>query len=231
MRKFIFTLLFLPSMLLAQPAEFGYFSLAEVMDALPENSAAQDDYNSLLSLCDEEIAFCEETLTRAYVSFLDGQQTFPEPILRKRQKELQEMVDRSVILRDELKEHLAQAHDSLFAPIIEKIDAAVERVCLRSNLAYAIDTDKSAYRFINPNFGVEITDLVIQEIISPKPVEKMERTEQTVVEETATESIEQAAIEEAVAEEQNKEIELFDDGSALVTEEKADSVIVTVIEE
>lgn len=171
MRKILFLLLLAPVALFAQTAEFGYFSLSEVMDVLPEYKAAQDEYNLLLEHCDKEVARNEEELTRIYVSFLDGQQSFPEPILRKRQKELQDMIDRSIVMREQLKDWLSQAHDSLFSPIANKIDEAVERVCLRGNLAYAIDTDKAVYRFVNPNFGVKITDLVIQEVISPKPIE------------------------------------------------------------
>lgn len=170
MRKLLFVLILLPFTLSAQTVKFGFFGMNEVMEALPEYTAAQNDYNSLLELCDNEIAHNEAELTRLYVAFLDGQQSFPEPILRKRQKELQEMIDRSVVFRDQLKDYLAEAHDSLFSPIEQKIDAAVERVCLRNNLAYSIDTDKAAYRFINPDFGVNITDLVIQEVISPKPI-------------------------------------------------------------
>lgn len=170
MRKILFLLLFLPVTIFAQTAEFGFFSMEEVMNALPEYATAQDEYNALLERCDSEVARSEEELTRCYVAFLEGQSSFPEPILRKRQKELQDLVDRSVMLRDQLKEWLSQAHDSLFAPIENKIDEAVERVCLRNNYAYAIDCDKRVYRFVNPNIGVKITDLVIQEVISPKPV-------------------------------------------------------------
>lgn len=170
MRKILFLVLFLPVTIFAQTAEFGFFSMEEVMNALPEYATAQDEYNALLERCDSEVARSEEELTRCYVAFLEGQSSFPEPILRKRQKELQDLVDRSVMLRDQLKEWLSQAHDSLFAPIENKIDEAVERVCLRNNYAYAIDCDKRVYRFVNPNIGVKITDLVIQEVISPKPV-------------------------------------------------------------
>lgn len=202
-------MLFLPAVVMAQTTEFGFFSLVDVMDALPEYSAAQDDYNMLVERCDNEVARGEEELTRNYVAFLDGQNNFPEPILRKRQKELQEMVDRSVMLRDQLKEWLAQAHDSLFLPIIDKIDRAAERVCMRNNLAYAIDTDKSVYRFVNPNFGVDITDLVIQEVISPKPVEEAA----PVVEE-------QKSVVEANADENNP-----------LKEERGDPVTITTVEE
>ena len=155
---------------MAQNVKFGYFSAQAVMDSLPEYIAAQDEYNSLLERCDSEIAHGEQELTRSYVAFLDGQSTFPEPILRKRQKELQDLVDRSVLLRDQLKEWLAQAHDSLFLPIVAQVDKAIEAVCLASDLAYAIDTDNESYRYINPNYGVDITALVIEEILNPSPV-------------------------------------------------------------
>lgn len=173
MRKILFLLFFVPATLLAQNIEFGFFSMSAVMDSLPAYIAAQDEYNAILERCDSEIARGEEELTRCYVAFLDGQNSFPEPILRKRQKELQDMVDRGVILRDQLKDWLAQAHDSLFTPIVATIDKAVERVCLRNNYAYAIDTDKAAYRFVNPAFGVDITALVIEEVVSPAPAETL----------------------------------------------------------
>ncbi len=193
MRKLLVILLFIPIASFAQQSQFGFFSLSEVMEALPECKVAQDDYNSLLERCDSEIARSEEELTRNYVSFLDGQNSFPEPILRKRQKELQDLVDRSVVLRDQLKDWLAQAHDSLFNPIVGKIDKAVENVCLRSNLAYAIDTDKAVYRFVNPNIGINITDLVIQEVISPRPAPQ---TAPVTEDETVTATNGNVAVEE-----------------------------------
>lgn len=194
MRKILFLLFFVPATLLAQNIEFGFFSMSAVMDSLPAYIAAQDEYNAILERCDSEIARGEEELTRCYVAFLDGQNSFPEPILRKRQKELQDMVDRGVILRDQLKDWLAQAHDSLFTPIVATIDKAVERVCLRNNYAYAIDTDKAAYRFVNPAFGVDITALVIEEVVAPVPTE-------AVVDE-AVEAAVEAENGDATAEEQ-----------------------------
>lgn len=199
MRKFLFILLFVPALLCAQPAQFGFFSLKAVMEELPEYTEAQNNYNSLLELCDAEVASGEEVLTRAYVSFLDGQSTFPEPILRKRQKELQDLVDRNVVLRDQLKVWLEQAHDSLFAPILLNVDMAVERVCLHKELAYAVDTDKEAYRYVNPNFGVDITELVIKEVVSPGALQAEEGEKLFTGGEPLAE--EQHSIEEAVAEE------------------------------
>ncbi len=207
MRKLLFVLLFLPFTLFAQNVTFGYFSLSAVMDSLPQYKAAQDEYNALLERCDSEIAHSEEELTRCYVSFLDGQSSFPEPILRKRQKELQDLVDRSVVMRDQMKEWLVQAHDSLFLPIVGEIDRATARVCLIKNLAYALDSDKEACRYINPNCGIDITSLVIKEVLAPYSLE----TESV---EAAVKSVEEAAeaahtpATETPAEESLPEVEL-----------------------
>ena len=170
MRKLLFLSLLFPFALCAQTVQYGYFSMNEVLDSLPEYRQAQDEYNALVERCDSEVAHSEEELTRCYVAFLEGQNKFPEPILRKRQKELQDLVDRSVVLRDQLKEWLVQAHDSLFVPIMQEVDEAVERVCEVKELAYAIDLDKGVYRYVNPKYSRRITELVIEEMRAPGSV-------------------------------------------------------------
>ena len=81
---------------------FGYFKYSEVMKQLPQYTQAQADYNELVVRCENEIKRNEQELTRTYVAFLNGQYDFPEPILRKRQKELQDLVDRSVVFREQV---------------------------------------------------------------------------------------------------------------------------------
>ncbi|MBQ7361960.1 MAG: OmpH family outer membrane protein [Bacteroidaceae bacterium] len=161
MRKIIFLLLMLPMALTAQTLTFGYFRYNKVMEQLPEYKTVCDDYEQLKKRCDAEIVRNEEELTRSYVAYLDGQNDFPEPILRKRQKELQELVDKSILFRQELQTWLAQAHDSLFAPMRAKVDDAVQRVCMHNNLAYIIDLDKAGYQFINPTCGFDITNALL----------------------------------------------------------------------
>ena len=134
---------------------------------MPEYLQAVEEFELLKQRCETEIECNEQELTRKYVAFLDGQQDFPEPILRKRQKELQQMVDNSVVFRDRLKGWLSQAKDSLLAPYNELVDEALASVCERMELAYAINSDEIKYKYINPKFGEEITELVIEEIRNP----------------------------------------------------------------
>ena len=165
MRKFTLFLLFIPFVLSAQN-RFGYFSYSEVLEALPQYAQAGEEYELLKQRCQEELDRNEQELTRLYVAYLDGHREFPEPILRRRQNELQQMVDNSVALRAQLKDWLSQARDSLLLPCTEAIDASLARVCAAYSLSYAIDTDIEAYKYINPEFGVDITALVIEDITS-----------------------------------------------------------------
>jgi outer membrane protein len=177
MRKIIFLLLLLPMALTAQTLTFGYFRYNKVVEQMPEYGQICKDYEQLKKRCDSEIARNENELTRSYVAYLDGQNEFPEPILRKRQKELQELVDKSVLFREELRAWLAQAHDSLMAPMRAKIDDAVSRVCLHNNLAYIIDLDEAGYKFINPTCGFDITNALLGTLgITPATVTEEQKS-------------------------------------------------------
>lgn len=155
--ELLFLLMLLPLVSSAQNSRFGYFRYNEVLKQLPEYGTVMNDYEELKKRCDNEVARNEEELTRCYVAYLAGQNEFPEPILRKRQKELQELVDKSILFREELQSWLTEARDSLLAPLRAKVDDAVGRVCVHNNLGYAIDLDESGYKFINPSYGFDIT--------------------------------------------------------------------------
>ena len=194
----------LPMAVAAQTNTFGYFRYKKVVEQLPEYSQVCNDYEELKKQCDAEIARNEELLTRSYVAYLDGQNEFPEPILRKRQKELQELVDKSILFRKELQAWLTAAHDSLYAPLRAKVDDAVSRVCLHNNLAYIIDLDEAGYKFINPTCGFDITNallgtlgIIVPEQETPAEGEQTTEGEEQQAQQTQTQTqTQQTVVEE-----------------------------------
>ena len=178
MRKLFLLLILLPLATVAQ-TKFGYFSYSEVLEALPQYSKAADDYKLLKQRCNDEIERNKLELTRSYVAFLNGQKDFPEPILRKRQKELQQLVDNSIAFRDQLKVWLQQAKDSLFTPCHDMVDNALARVCTEMQLAYAVDTDNNVYKFINPSLGENITQDIINAVLNTEsPIRELEEPQE-----------------------------------------------------
>ena len=167
MRKLLLLFIFSPLVVMSQD-KFGYFSYKAVLDSLPQYAVAMDSYDKLKQRCLKEIDHNEQELTRFYVAFLDGQRDFPEPILRKRQKELQQMIDNSVMFRNELKAWLRHAKDSLAASSYQLIDSVLPRVCGELSLSYILDIDKGGYKYINPLFGENVTADVISAILRPE---------------------------------------------------------------
>lgn len=174
MRKLFLFLIVLSFSMLAK-AQFGYYSGNGVLQALPSYHQAKADYERLCQRCEKEIEHNERELTRQYVAFLDGYRDFPEPILRKRQNELQRLVDNSVNFRKELRKWLAQAKDSLYAPSREAVAVAVEKVAVACDLDYVIDTDAAVYKYINPEKAVDITRMLLDAALYPdKPVTELD---------------------------------------------------------
>ena len=166
MRKLFLLLLLLPLATVAQ-TKFGYFSYDKVLKSLPQYNQATESYEKLKQRCNDEVERNKLELTRTYVAFLSGHRDFPEPILRKRQKELQQMIDNSIAFRDQLRTWLVQAKDSLYAPCYKVVDEALQRVCTAMELGYAIDIDNGSYKYINPLLGEDITQDIINAILNP----------------------------------------------------------------
>ena len=215
MRKILLILMLSPLLLTAQN-RFGYYSHSKAVEGVPGYSQSIAEYEILKQRCEAEIERNEQELTRKYVAFLDGQQDFPELILRKRQKELQQMVDNSVLFREQLSGWLQQAKDSLLAPHNAAVDAALVRVCLRHGLAFAFDSDVVQLRFINPNVGVDITSIVIDEVLNPvqEPAPRIVGRTDTVKE---TESVKEVEVSIKVASDAV-------DGITVATDSIADSI-------
>lgn len=174
MRKLFLLLFVLPVMAVAQP-RFGYYSSSSVLKSLPQYKQAMEEYEALRLRCDEEVARNEQELTRLYVAFLDGHRDFPEPILRKRQNELQNHVDNSVNFRRQLKRWMVEAKDSLLTPSYQALDAAIEKVCIACDFDYVVDADAKAYGYINPNRGFDITAMLLDVVQYPdKPITEVE---------------------------------------------------------
>ena len=73
--------------------KFGYLSYSEALREMPEYARSQEKLAGLQKKYDEELARSEKEFNLKFVEFLDGQKNFPENILLKRQKELQDLME------------------------------------------------------------------------------------------------------------------------------------------
>lgn len=143
-----------------QAHRFGYLSYSEAMKSMPEYEHALKSIEDLKITYDQELTRSEKEFSKKFAEYLDGQKTFPENIMLKRQKELQQLMDQSIQFKNEAQELLAKAEAELMAPIKERLSAAIQSVGYENKYAYILNTDANAYPYIS-NEGEDCTEQVL----------------------------------------------------------------------
>ncbi|MCQ2059436.1 MAG: OmpH family outer membrane protein [Bacteroidaceae bacterium] len=161
-----FTLLFF-LLLLACPmfaqSKFGYTSFNSVMQLMPEYA----DYETRLYLLQEsyknEADRMDREFNRQYAEFLHEQTKMSESILKKRQKELQNLMDDGINFKKNAQEQLQNERDKMLFSLRETLLYAIQRVGKRRKLDYIVDTDAHTYLYMGSN-GVDVTHDILVEL-------------------------------------------------------------------
>jgi len=147
----------------AQP-RFGYFSFREIVESLPEYAAMQASLQELREKCEQEISNSEKDFLQRYTEFIDGQAGFPDIIRDKRQKELQELMERSISFKKEADNTLVAARREMLVPLRQRVTEAAKTVCKNEDLDYVINSDRDNFICINDSVGMNIT-LKVREVL------------------------------------------------------------------
>ena len=181
MKKFLlFTLMALPLAVQAQNEEvapvpatvvaaasaptFGYLSYSTMLQAMPDYALAHKQYAELEEKYATETKRVEEEFNAKYEEFLDAQRDLVPSILRKRQTEIQEMMEKNVAFKQEAQRLLKQAETDALAPVKLKLNEAVAKVGAQQGYAFILNTDGDACPYINPEMGEDATEAIRAEL-------------------------------------------------------------------
>lgn len=164
MKRRLLTLLTLVALTATAQTKFGYVSFNEILTALPEYAVAEKDLGKLQANCEEEIARAEKEINQRYSEYIDGQSNFPEIIRIKRQKEIQELMEKSLAFKQEANKTLREARQERMKPLRDKVSEAVQKVCDNEGYDYILDTDRQPYLAINKKRGFDVTAAVKKQL-------------------------------------------------------------------
>ena len=140
---------------------FGYLSYDSALTAMPEYAAVQQSLADLRHKYETEMKRAEKEFNTKYEEFLEGRADFPPSILRKRQTELQELMDRNVAFRDQARQELKKAETEALVPLRTRLDAVIAEVAASYHLAFVLNTDQNACPYVSPAMGINVTETVI----------------------------------------------------------------------
>lgn len=138
-------------------ATVGYFSYKDVLESMPEYAIAGRQLSDLRAKYDAEMQRVKDEFNAKYEEFLEGQKDFPPTILKKRQTELEELMNKNIAFKEESRRLLAEAERTIYAPLHEKISAALAHVGAELDLTIIVNTDSDACPYFNPSRSVNVT--------------------------------------------------------------------------
>ena len=109
---------------------------------------------------DSEMRRAEMEFNSKYEEFLEVQSTLVPTILRKRQTELQDLMEKNVEFRKDAERLLKQAETDAISPVRRRLAAAVAAVGKDQGYAFILNTDNDACPYINPEMGEDATELI-----------------------------------------------------------------------
>lgn len=161
MKKLIlFLLLLLPAVITDAQVKFGYLSYSEAIKAMPGYADMQKSLTELKNQYANETKRSEDEFNQKYESFLEGQKDFAPSILKKRQYELQELLNNSVSFKKEAARLLEKAESDMYAPLKKRLNEILRQIGRERGYAFILNTDNDAVPYIDTASGEDISSLV-----------------------------------------------------------------------
>ena len=145
-------------------SRFAYISYGEVLKSMPAYAAAQKSLADLRANYDNELKRTDEEFSKQFAEYVDGQRTFPENILLKRQKELQQLMEQGLEFKEEARRLLAQAEVELMQPVNKQLKELIAKIAKERGYAFVLNTDNNAAPFVDGELGDDITADVMEAV-------------------------------------------------------------------
>ena len=78
-------------------------------------------------------------------------------ILKKRQAELQELLDKNIVFKKEADRLIEQAEKQAYAPVHAKLRKTIAKMAQESGYAFVLNADNNALPYVNNMIGEDIT--------------------------------------------------------------------------
>lgn len=158
MKKFMIAVLMaLPMSMFAQ--KFAHINSQQIVQAMPEYTAAQTDLQNLQKQYEEELKRMQDELKTKSDDFEKNQATLPDAVKQRRQQELQDLYQRLQQYYQTSEQELQKAQADKMQAITTKVSAAIKEVGAAGQYVYVMDTS-SGIPFINETLSTDVTDQV-----------------------------------------------------------------------
>lgn len=158
LKKITITLmLIIPMGVFAQ--KFGHTYSQEILVLLPEYTKMQTDLQAMEKQYEEEMKRTNEEIQKKYTEFQQALQegNLPQNIQERRQKDLQDLMERSEQFQQEAYKNMQTSYQQMLAPVVQKVDNAIKEVGQAESMVYIFDLSRTVIPFVNENLSSDVT--------------------------------------------------------------------------
>ena len=156
MNKKLIAMLFLMAPLALFAQKFGHLNSAEIIQVMPEYTAAQTELQNLEKQYTNELQLLESELAKKSEAYEKEKATLPANIAQRREQELQELYGKMQQYYQTSQQELAQASQEKMAALTEKITKAIKEVGVAGGFLYIFDT-ASGIPYISETLSTDVT--------------------------------------------------------------------------
>ena len=156
MNKKLIAMLFLMAPLALFAQKFGHLNSADIIQVMPEYTAAQTELQNLEKQYTNELQLLESELAKKSEAYEKEKATLPANIAQRRQQEPQELYGKMPQYYQTSQQELAQASQEKMAALTEKITKAIKEVGVAGGFLYIFDT-ASGIPYISETLSTDVT--------------------------------------------------------------------------
>ena len=155
-------LLALPMGVFAQNLKFGHINAQEIITVMPEFTKAQNDIQTLEKQLTAELQRTQEEFNKKYQEFQQAiaKDSLPPNIAERRQKELEDMMQRQEQFQAKAQQDMEKANNDLMAPVYKKLDDAIKAVGAAEGVIYIFDMARTPIPYVNEAQSINLTPKV-----------------------------------------------------------------------
>ena len=147
-------LLLVPMSMMAQ--KFGHFNSAEIVSAMPEYTAAQNEIQTLSKQYEDDLKRMQDELQKKSEEFEKEQANLLDNVRQRRQQELQDLYNRLQQTYSDNQQALQKAQAEKMQAISEKITNAVKKIGEDGGYVYIMDVT-GGIPYISTTLSTDVT--------------------------------------------------------------------------
>ena len=147
----IVMLLALPMGVFAQAQKFGHVNSADVISLMPEYTKAIDDLEAMKKQFTDELTRTQEEFNRKYQEFQQAMasESLPQNIAERRQKELEDMMQRQQQFQEEASMQMQRAQQEKMVPVYKRLNDAIAAVGQAEGVIYVFDLARTDIPYVS----------------------------------------------------------------------------------